>query len=250
MEIFYSTQCESTQTLCVELLENKLKSQNSSHQSPSSVSVFTLFQTNGKGQGSHKWISEPAKNLAYTLALPLPAQINFIDLNKILTLSVCNLVQKYLDSLVEIKWPNDIFCFNKKIGGLLFQVQNVQNQKYLILGIGINVNQTNWPQDLPHASSLLNLGAQNIDIFDLANQLTKNLMADFEILNSLTTSKIAELFQSKLYRINQTIQLVSTENQEVFSVQLINVDEIGRIVVKDLQGNLLSFHHGQVHILL
>lgn len=214
------------------------------------MSVFTLFQTNGKGQGNHKWISEPGKNLAYTIALPLPDLINFVDLNKTLTLSVCNLVQNYLQPQVTIKWPNDIFCLNKKIGGLLFQVQNVQNQKYLILGIGINANQTNWPLDLPHASSLATFGVQNIDLFELTNQLTENLSADFEAMIAFTTSKIASHFQSKLYCLNQTIQIISTANQEILSVKLINVDDLGRIIVEDQQGNLLSYHHGQVHILL
>jgi len=247
VEIFYSSQCESTQTLCVELLENKLKSQNSSIQTPPSLSVFTLFQTNGKGQGSHKWISEPGKNLAYTIALPLPEKINLVDLNKSLTLSVCNLIQSFLEFQVSIKWPNDIFCSDKKVSGLLFQVQNIHHHKYLILGVGINVNQFNWPIELPNAASLLNFGAPNVDLFDLAHRLTENLMADF---NSIYNSNISLAFQSKLYRLNQTIQLISSATNEINLVTLINVDELGRIVVENQEGQVFAFHHGQVHILL
>lgn len=247
MEIFYSSQCESTQTLCVELLENKLKSQNSSLQNPPFVSVFTLFQTQGKGQGNHNWISEPGKNLAYTIALPLTEQINFVNLNKSLTLSVCNLLQDFLVSQVSIKWPNDIFCLNKKVGGLLFQVQNVQQIKYLILGIGINVDQTNWPIDLPNAASLKNFGAENINIFNLANQITENLYEYFCAVNS---SDFAVQFQSKLWCINQNIQLVFPVNNEVFTGKLINVDDSGRIVIENQLGQIQAFHHGQVHIVL
>ncbi len=245
VEIFYTNQCESTQTLCVSLVENKLKSLQTKTFHLPIVSIFTCFQTNGRGQGGHQWKSEPGKNLAFTIAIPLTDQIDFVVLNKSLTLSVCEFIQSFLEEKVVIKWPNDILCNYKKIAGLLFQVQTIDHIKYLVFGIGLNVEQTNWLSELPNAASLKDFGVSNLNFFNLAESLCKSIVSG---LDSVSNPFIHQLFQQKLMNLNQSIRIQHADNQQIYEVTLLDVDQFGRILVSNENGEKVCYHHGQVFL--
>lgn len=101
--------------------------------------VFTLNQFRGRGRTGHEWVSEPFKNIAFSLVIKDDEIIKKFNLISILASLV---VADYLELLgatnVKIKWPNDVYVNNKKICGILLE-GNLP--KYIILGIGINVNQ-------------------------------------------------------------------------------------------------------------
>ena len=101
--------------------------------------VFTTNQTNGKGRTGHTWVSEPGKNIAFSLLINDDNNVKKYNLISILS-SIA--VADYLELLgaqnVKIKWPNDVYVNDKKICGILLE-GNLP--KYIILGVGINVNQ-------------------------------------------------------------------------------------------------------------
>ena len=101
--------------------------------------VFTLNQFRGRGRTGHEWVSEPFKNIAFSLVIKDDEIIKKFNLISILASLV---VADYLELLgatnVKIKWPNDVYVNDKKICGILLE-GNLP--KYMILGIGINVNQ-------------------------------------------------------------------------------------------------------------
>lgn len=114
-------------------------------------------QYGGRGQAGSTWQSEPAKNLTFSIILGcsfLPAANQF-RLNMAVSLGVLEATVPLLgEKGVCIKWPNDIYAGGKKLGGLLIEnVLSGQRLKNSVIGIGLNVNQDDFP-GLPGATSV------------------------------------------------------------------------------------------------
>lgn len=112
--------------------------------------VITNNQTNGIGTQNRKWISSEGKNLTFTLILYPKCKLSeldslTIDIAKCLVDSICSLYGYEL----HIKSPNDIMYNNKKMGGILTQVvTSGEKIKYLLIGIGMNINEINFPNEI------------------------------------------------------------------------------------------------------
>src|SRR5581483_6581831 len=110
--------------------------------------VRAVEQYAGKGQRGSSWLSAPGMNLTFSLLL----EPKFLSLNnqfwltKALALALAEFVASVLpNTLVSIKWPNDIYVNDCKIAGIL--VENILEKstiKFCIAGIGINVNQDSF----------------------------------------------------------------------------------------------------------
>ena len=107
--------------------------------------VHTDHQNKGKGQRGNIWLDEPKKNALLSILL-YPTFITSSQhhfLNIIVGLAVSDALACYLPKeIISLKWPNDLFVHNKKMGGILIE-NNLQGEKILssIIGIGININQ-------------------------------------------------------------------------------------------------------------
>lgn len=117
--------------------------------------VITDRQTAGRGQRGNQWEAEPAHNLTFSLVLR-PTFLTAADqfwLNMAVSLGIIDALEPLTGALVRLKWPNDIYVENQKLGGLLIE-NTVQgyNLAWSIIGIGLNVNQTTF--SYPTATSL------------------------------------------------------------------------------------------------
>ncbi|WP_188049834.1 biotin--[acetyl-CoA-carboxylase] ligase [Flavobacterium sp. GP15] len=113
-------------------------------------------QTKGKGQMGSIWASETSKNLIMSILVKdFLSDINQIfNLNIAISLAVIEVLETLNIPNLSIKWPNDIMSYNKKIGGILIENSIKSDGKIVsIVGLGLNVNQTNF-ENLPKASSL------------------------------------------------------------------------------------------------
>ncbi|TDL99230.1 MAG: biotin--[acetyl-CoA-carboxylase] ligase [Flavobacteriaceae bacterium] len=125
-----------------------------SENSPSGTVIWTENQTQGKGSFGNRWISEKGQNLTFSYLLR-----HFVSIDKQISVSwwvsVC--LWKALAKIgveSQIKWPNDIIVGGKKVGGILIEPKIVEkNCIFFIVGVGINLNQTQF-ENLPKASSL------------------------------------------------------------------------------------------------
>ena len=113
-------------------------------------------QTKGKGQMGAVWASEAGKNLIMSVLVKgfLSDICEIYNLNIAVSLAVINVLETSKIPGLSIKWPNDILSYNKKIGGILIENSIKSDGKIIsIVGLGLNVNQTNF-ENLPKASSL------------------------------------------------------------------------------------------------
>ncbi|WP_264537095.1 biotin--[acetyl-CoA-carboxylase] ligase [Flavobacterium sp. N1736] len=113
-------------------------------------------QTKGKGQMGSKWQSESGKNLIMSALVKdfLYDNEQVFNLSIIVSLAVIETLNSFDIPDLSIKWPNDIMSYNKKIGGILIENTLKSDGRIVsVVGLGLNVNQTNFTE-LPHASSL------------------------------------------------------------------------------------------------
>ncbi|MBO4540786.1 MAG: biotin--[acetyl-CoA-carboxylase] ligase [Bacilli bacterium] len=136
--------------------------------------VSADLQTSGKGRNGRSWVAEEGKNLTFSFLLKDP---RYTSLGPKITLAVASIVAQRIEALgidaVSIKWPNDIYLHGKKAVGILLEGSLPD---YLIVGIGINVNQTAFSEEyrIPPTSLSLALG-KKIDLPSFRESLFDSL---------------------------------------------------------------------------
>ena len=104
--------------------------------------VYTSNQTNGRGRTGHTWDVEPNRNATFSILVKEKYIVEKYNLVSIITaIAVSNYLENIGMPNVQLKWPNDVMVDGKKISGILLEGKIPD---YLIIGVGINVNQTKF----------------------------------------------------------------------------------------------------------
>lgn len=170
----------------------------------SDLSVISATeQTSGRGQRGNIWLSEPGKNLTFSIAVKYGGRlfadanpVNQFVINGIVSLSVVELLETYcIDA--RIKLPNDIYVNGKKICGILIEHSVLGSSLiHSIIGVGLNVNQMDFDESLANPTSiLLEIGGDEIHLPSL---LEKLLDLFLKYAERYTPDEIQCLYQSKL----------------------------------------------------
>ncbi|TYA84052.1 biotin--[acetyl-CoA-carboxylase] ligase [Seonamhaeicola marinus] len=196
------------------------------------TAVMAKKQTNGRGQMGTVWNSEASKNLTFSVFKNLEdVQIEFPFYISIATsLALLKTLSFFSIPKLKVKWPNDILSEDKKICGIL--IENViKNNKITasIIGIGLNVNQTNF-KDLPKASSLRIISGRLFDLEEVAQQIISNLRYYFNLLNSGDLALLKEEYLNYLFRKNKPSTFKNAEGN-LFSGFITDVSDSGNLVV-------------------
>lgn len=179
-----------------------LKQLNRNSELKNYTAVMANEQTKGRGQMGSTWVSEKGKNLTMSILvkdLQLHADSIF-TLNIVAALAVVNIFKKNKIPNVCIKWPNDIMAGNKKVAGILIE-NAIKPEGYLtsVIGIGINLNQTNF-ELLPQATSLKCITGLDYHAEDMAVSLVeclKEMMPEIQNPESLWIE-----YHRHLYKLN------------------------------------------------
>lgn len=128
---------------------------------------WALEQTAGIGQRGNHWHSAPSLNLTFSLVIKpvwLAAARQFM-LTQAISLAICDLLTTlHLPQTTHIKWPNDIYVGRKKICGTLTSARLAGDYiATAICGIGLNVNETDFPDWVPNPTSLRQLTGETYD---------------------------------------------------------------------------------------
>ena len=110
--------------------------------------VLADIQTKGKGQRKNKWISMKG-NLFISIFFEISKKISLAKLVNLNLKIIKKIIYKKVNSLIQIKKPNDILINNKKVCGILQEIIFRNERKYLIVGIGINVSSSPIIDDYP-----------------------------------------------------------------------------------------------------
>ncbi len=167
--------------------------------------VIADYQSVGRGQMGNGWHSEKGKNLLFSILLypeNLPANEQFI-ISRIASLAVKNMLDQFTND-IRIKWPNDIYWKEKKICGMLIE-NDIQGKNILnsIIGIGININQEEFPDDLPNPVSLLQITGSVHDRDYLFDIFIREFFLIYREFQNGNISSIEDEYMLDLYRVNE-----------------------------------------------
>ncbi|WP_053975707.1 biotin--[acetyl-CoA-carboxylase] ligase [Mangrovimonas xylaniphaga] len=167
--------------------------------------VMTDRQTEGRGQMGTQWDAQDGKNLTVSVLKDisfLKIQDQFF-ISMAAALAISDVLKYFGLKRVKVKWPNDILSENKKIAGILIENVIKQNQiQHTIIGVGLNVNQTEYP-DLPQASSMRLISGNVFDLDEVLNKIINKMEHYFTMLENGETKELKRLYEKRLFRINK-----------------------------------------------
>lgn len=209
--------------------------------------ILAHFQTQGRGQRGSFWQSHPNQNLTFSFALPteyLSIHDSFI-ISKAVSLAIYELISERLESHVSIKWPNDILVSDRKICGMLIESKLTENGRYTIIGIGLNVNQTQFFKGNKATSLALELG-KPLAVMPVLQELIKKLNRNLDPISSGHFDDLEARYMDSLYGANQWVKF-SEENRSYLG-QIREVDNSGVMLVKSKQGHAKNYRTKEVEI--
>jgi len=184
---------------------DEIKSYYNSLPSSISLCLITKHQYNGKGQLGAAWITESGKNLTFSFLFPnlkLPVNESF-KINLLVTLKLIQAFQDLGFEKLQFKWPNDLIIQNKKIGGIL--IENILQSGFIkrcVIGIGININQTNFDQ-LPQASSLKKTFKRDFEIEPIFQKIIDAFQNFESHLQFANFTHLKEVYHLHLFRLQK-----------------------------------------------
>jgi len=193
--------------------------------------VATEYQTNGRGQMGTTWDSDKGKNLIFSMFKDL--SIHVVEFPFYISMAISLAIFKTLKTLsipdLSIKWPNDILSADKKICGIL--IENVIKNKLnsTIIGIGVNVNQTEFI-NLPQASSLKNITGVHYNLDEILHGIIKHTKTYSKLLQEGKYDAVKNEYEANLFRKDKPSTFKNAEG-ELFSGFVKGVTKYGKLMV-------------------
>ncbi|MDP9049015.1 MAG: biotin--[acetyl-CoA-carboxylase] ligase [Bacteroidota bacterium] len=204
----------------------------------------------GRGQHQNGWHAEPGKNLTFSLLLNphFLAVTDQFDLVRAVSLGVFDTLEPLLGNQVKIKWPNDIYYADYKLGGMLIENLVQGNQiKNAIIGIGLNVNQENFPVDLSKARSIKQILHQDYDLKALLSEICRHIEKYYLSLRAGNVSFVRKTYLSRLYWLNEHKSFKTRGS--VFNGVISNVKDNGILVIQNNNGEENEFSLKEIEFL-
>ena len=202
--------------------------------------ITTDHQTAGRGQRGNTWESASKKNLLFSLAFAphnLPASQQFV-LCEYISVVLCEVLSLYTDD-IRIKWPNDIYYRDHKLCGILIEHDlEGTHLSRTIIGVGLNVNQSQFISDAPNPISLSQILGHEVNRTELLSAIC-NQFANPSLLNITTREALHSRYTSLLYRLG--ISAIYQDTEGTFTAILHHVEPDGRLILEDKQGQQRSY---------
>jgi BirA family biotin operon repressor/biotin-[acetyl-CoA-carboxylase] ligase len=217
---------DSTNTFLKNLVSN-------SKPLPEGTVIMAENQYAGRGQQQNRWFTEAGKNLSFSILLK-PTFLLLNDqfaLTQAISLGVAKGLSHVAGEGIKIKWPNDIYYNNRKLGGILIEnmVQGAQINNSVI-GIGLNINQEQFPDYLPNATSIRQILHRDYDLKALLSEICKCIEACYLQLKAGKASELNQDYLSCLYGINEIRNFKS--DGKLFSGIITGVTSRGLLKIK------------------
>jgi len=204
-------------------------------------------QYNGRGYHSNKWLAEPGKNLIFSLIIEpdfiLPSRQ--FGITQFVSLAIIDLLHTLISGeIIKIKWPNDIYINDLKVCGILVQNTIIGNAfEYAIIGIGMNVNQKNFPAELSNPTSLIQFLKTEMVLDDLLDDLLKCIDRRYEQL-MLSSELLEKEYLDHLYRFNETVAFKDVNGR--FTGYICGVGEFGELLIVDETGTQRKYSFKEI----
>ncbi len=231
----------STNTYASELLiNNKIKEE---------TVIYTNYQNKGRGLGNNCWYSEDNKNILASLVIfPNIKSEEHFKLNMLISLSICNyLIKKGVEA--SIKWPNDIYVKDDKIAGILVENHLYGNTiKTSIIGIGLNLNQTKFPNNIQNPISLKNITHKNYNIKTEIDELFSLINNNISNSKNKTFEDLKPIYIENLYKFKQETMFKREGN--VFKATISDIEKDGHLLIINTKGETTKHYFKEIEYVL
>lgn len=233
-------QVSSTNSYLSELIRNRDASGD--------IVIVSDYQTVGRGQGNHGWESDQGENILLSwLIRPefLSASEQFM-ISKVVSLALIDHLEAYVGNSY-IKWPNDILIGTRKIAGILIEHTVMGNNiLHSIAGIGLNINQSVFPDFPAPATSLYNETGRQYELEKQMRKLIKALYKRYRQLIDGRSDLIDNDYLEHLFRYRKRGAFKAGKNR--FEATVEGVNEFGQLLLKE-SGGINSYNFGEVQLL-
>ena len=217
--------------------------------------VAAGFQTAGRGQRGNTWLAGKGENLTFSMLLkfgdgdlPSLKAADQFGITRAATLGVATYL-KSKDIDCSIKWPNDIYVRNKKICGML--IENVLSGNYLkasVVGIGLNVNQKEFPPQLVNPTSMSVLTGKHYS-------LTRELEYLCEILSRFFTQDMGgpgqvAAYEDMLYQKGTFHNYVRCSDVSAIKCRIVGTTAGGKLIAENEKGELEEFAFKEISYII
>ena len=224
--IKYLPSCHSTNDIAVQMIQ----SENMVFEG---TVIITDNQTAGRGQRGNIWEASSGENLTFSLILKpnfLKASNQF-QLNVAISMGVFDFLSEFIDENLSVKWSNDIYHGDKKMGGILIE-NSLQGYQigHSIIGIGININQLEFNN--LRATSLRNITQNPLkyDLSEILKRLLENLEKNYLKIKNNNYESLKIKYLSNLFRFQKYHYF--KRNGQQFLGKITGVDETGKLGIE------------------
>jgi len=223
MNLIVLEQVGSTNTVLKDLLR--------SGEAGCKTVVYSESQTSGYGRRGKFWYSETEKNISVSLSLRV------FDGDSLMSLAAGVAVIEALttvcgaDLVVGLKWPNDLVVGGKKLCGISCE----KIGEYIVLGIGVNVNNANFPEEIAETATSLYLETGKIwNLIEIRNEIIKRIFAEVD-------NKIIDKARQHCVNLGQKVRIINNEKVIAQGIaQDLNADGSIKINGKDYYSGEIS----------
>jgi BirA family biotin operon repressor/biotin-[acetyl-CoA-carboxylase] ligase len=223
----YFSSCYSTNDLAAEIIQQK--------EAFEGAFIITDNQLAGRGQRGNNWEAHPGMNITLSVLLKpsfLQANKQF-DLNVAVSLAIHDLLSLQILDKLTIKWPNDIYVGDKKMGGILIENMLLGNHiGWSIIGVGMNINQLDF-ENLNATSLRIEMNGREQDNQHLIEKLAEYIEKRFLELKAGKTDSQKKTYVENLFRFEEWHNY--KVDDKTFAGQIIDVSPTGKLIVKTLK---------------
>ena len=215
--------------------------------------IVTDYQTEGRGQVGNHWESKEGENLLVSVLIrPQGLEVSKqFRLSMIASLSVVETLNSTLSTLnsFAIKWPNDIYYKDKKLGGILIENQlKGKEVSDCIFGLGLNINQTVFESDAPNPISLKQITGKETNRQAVLEAILTRLNERKAWLSDDHYEELKATYISHLYRREGVFEYEDEGGR--FKAVFQDIDEMGRLVLEDEKGNERAYLFKQLKYII
>lgn len=222
-----------------------LSSENASL--PSGTVIIAERQTAGKGRKDRIWYSEKGGLYMSILFNEIDEFGFFYKFAILAALGVKETLEKLTGDSFFIKWPNDVYFHDKKICGILLQSTTQGENNRVVVGIGININNSvsNLPDEIGEKSiSLIDMTGKAYDIEEIETDILNRLNDYYKAMKKREFKTYLPTINKFLYKKGEYTEFLLGVN--IRALKIIEIDEEARLIVEDRNENRLNLDFGEV----
>ena len=212
---------------------------------PSGTLVLAESQTKGRGRLGRSWFSPKYKGIYLSLILRpgiLPAASPILTL--LSAVSICEAIKKVVDLDAQIKWPNDVFIHNKKVAGILTEMNaEVDKVNFVVTGIGLNVNNDKKSL-IAQATSLKEQAGASVNRILLLQELLRRIENNYFLLEDKGSQVIVDKWRNFSFTLGRRVK-VYCQNKHIEG-SAVDIDNDGGLLIRKDSGLMQKVSSGDV----